>query len=343
MNKRAMKSEEFPPKLATLLRRMRHGRIGRKSYSEGYVNTLTQALGQYLQVAQRAELSPAFSPETIGLFIDEIDGRALKNTTRLQYLASLMTVAKLMDYPACHVQMISDDIASYREKAALEPSRKRQMLAQNPLTLADVALLAKNKVLPAYEVGGCPSRYNLFIMSGLLAFLSFIPLRIGDVARLKVGNDIWRNPEGWMIDVSAKKNDFQSFARLHSSLTPYLDRLIHFGDRDRFSKMYDDRIGSTLFINEKLTAYSPPKLSSLFKKATGHSAHIVRTLVHDAMAEAGKGGTDLALILCGQKTRSIAKVYEVYAEGIRIRRGQEAISQIQARLLRDEKEGDTQS
>lgn len=335
MSRLAVKVEDFPPDFACVLRRLRHGRLGRKKYSESYLVGLTNAIGQYLRVAQSAGLPLTLNSDAIGLFIDDLDQRELKNSTRLSYLASLMILAKLLNYPTRQVQIISEDIAVYREAAALEPSKKRVRLAQNPLTLGDIAKLSVSLGRQAYEAEKSAKRRRLFIMSGLLAFLSLVPLRIGDIVRLKVGTDIKRDHDGWLLNVAAKKTDFESFARLHHSLTPYLDRMIHFGQVDDFSYLYDDRQGTALFINSNTgSAYTSQNLSGVLKTMTGHGSHIVRTLVHDALAEAGKGGTDLALILCGQKTRAIAKVYEVHAEGIRIRLGQEAIFRIQKRLLK---------
>lgn len=324
---------EFPPDFASALNDMRHGRKGRKVYSEATVQVHTSVVGQYLKVARDACNPLILSPENIGLFIDEIDRRKLKNITRWAYVASIREVAKRMQYPAKDLQLIRDDVAAYREHALIEPKNKHYNLIKNPVTLRQVGTKAVKLAADAYNTQDLKRRRRLFIRSGLLAFLSLLPMRIGDVSKLIIGTDISRDQDGWVLNSKANKNDYEWSFRLHRSLTRFLDRLIHFGQVGEFGRFYVRRVGSPLFIGTNGNGISAQYLSQVFKSETGHSAHIVRTLVHDALAESGVNGTETALILCGQVTTSIAKVYEVHAKKIRVNRAQKAIEGIQTRIL----------
>ena len=63
--------------------------------------------------------------------------------------------------------------------------------------------------------------------------------------------------------------------------------------------------------------------------------HIVRTLVHDALAEYGAYGATLARILCGQTSPETAKSYEIHAERLRVEKAQQILSQIQKKTFTD--------
>lgn len=338
MAKLSIPFEEFPPEFAAVVRGMRIGRRGRKVYSETSLQAVVHAVGQYLRVLLNAGLPLKLSPEGIGRFIDEIDARGIKAKTCLTYLMSLKAVAKRMDYPAEQMRLIREDLAVYLAGAIHEVPAKHRNLAEKPLTLTCVARLAIKTANAAYASQDHAKRQRLFVRSGLLAALSLLPMRIGDVSRLIVGEDISRDQDGWYLTTKAQKNDFEWSTRLHRSLTPFLDRLIHFGQVGSFGALYGDRLQTPLFTGTKGQAISPQYLSLLFKQQTGHSAHIVRTLAHDALAEAGVNGTETALILCGQKTTAIAKVYEVHAKRIRMNRAQKTLGEIQNKILDDKDE-----
>jgi hypothetical protein len=94
-------------------------------------------------------------------------------------------------------------------------------------------------------------------------------------------------------------------------------------------------MGTPLFATETNEHLSSRTLALSFKVATGghHTPHIVRTLVHDALAKFGAYGAQLARILCGQTSPETAKSYEINAGRIRVEKGQEILSHIQKNTL----------
>jgi len=74
-------------------------------------------------------------------------------------------------------------------------------------------------------------------------------------------------------------------------------------------------------------------LAYSFKKATGHGPHIVRTLVHDALAKHGSRGSELARVLCGQTSADIGNHYEIHARRSRAEEAQKSLALIQMDVL----------
>jgi len=178
-------------------------------------------------------------------------------------------------------------------------------------------------------------RRTYFQRSGVLALLSLVPLRISDVNAIIMGEHLKRSESGWSLTISSQKTGYRHNGPLHHSLTPYLDDLLLYGEGGPVLPRYAQRMGIPLFATETNEHLSSRTLALSFKVATGghHTPHIVRTLVHDALAKFGAYGAQLARILCGQTSPETAKSYEINAGRIRVEKGQEILSQIQKSTL----------
>ena len=241
-------------------------------------------------------------------------------------------MAKELRYPASERRLILEDCALYREDMLLEVPRKVRQLAANPITLRDVARAAVTWRGVAYDTPPGNRRRTYFQRSGVLALLALVQLRIGDVTRMVIGEHVMRERDGWSLQLTAQKTGYRHHGKLHQHLTPFLDNLLMYGTAEPVAPRYLARRGTPLFATEANEFLSPRTLAYNFKKATGHSPHIVRTLVHDALAEHGTHGSDLARVLCGQASLQIAKRYEVHANRHRAQRAQEFIADMQIGL-----------
>lgn len=325
--------DEFPRKFQLAIKRLKKPRKGRRRYSEKAIGNTVHAFGQYLFVMQREGMPLEISRHGLGAFIDDLDARALRNRTRLSYLTCVQAVAKETEYPASDRRLILEDCEIYREATRAEVPIKVRNLAANPITLADVAKAAVKWRKEAKKANNPNTRLALFNRAGVLALLSLIPIRIKDVHELIVGQHIFRCKEGWSLKIMSSKTGFRHNGPLHHSLTPFLDDLLLYGEGGSAVGRALQRSGTPLFSNEGCEKLSSGTLRYHFKKATGHTPHIVRTLVHDAMAQHGNYGAELARILCGQTSPQIAKHYEVHAEKFRAQKAQEILAHIQAKTL----------
>lgn len=231
-------------------------------------------------------------------------------------------------YPAEKRRVILEDCKIYREALQMDVPTKVRKLAATPISLADVGRAAVKVRKQAYAATTASRRRTLIIRSGVLAFLSLLPIRIGDVTNLLIGETVFRQEGRWWLKLASGKTGYRHNGPLHESLTRYLDDLVMFGRKGQIDLPYAQRMGTPLFATEMGEFLSPRTLAYNFKVATGHSPHIVRTLVHDALAEHGTYGADLARILCGQTSVVIGKHYEVSAARSRVRKAQDILAQI---------------
>ena len=332
-DRKALPRQEFPRQFQRAIKRLEAPRRGRRRYSEASIRSTVQGVGQYLRAMQTANLPLELSTEGIGAFIDNLDARDIRSSTRLSYLAAVQAVAKEMDYPAAERRLILEDCEIYRAEMMREVPLKVRKLAARPISLQDLAGNAAKLREKANQAQSPNRRRTFYQRSAFLALLSLVPLRISDVNSLVVGEGIQRRDTGWSLKVVSQKTGYRHNGPLHHSLTAYFDDLLLFGHDGSWEMAYQQRIGTPLFGTECDEFLSGRTLAAGFKAVTGHSPHIARTLVHDALADRGTYGTDLARVLCGQKSVEISKHYQVYAERYRAEQAQIQLCEIQRKLL----------
>jgi hypothetical protein len=333
--RKSLRLADFPRKFQLAIQRLETPRKGRRRYSETSIKTTVQGFGQYLKAVQTAGLPLELSPEGLGAFIDNLDARDLKSSSRLLYLSAVQAVAKEVKYPAAERRLILEDCEIYREEMMREVPEKVRKLAAYPITLRDIAQAAVNWREEARKTNSPNKRRTYFQRSGVLALLSLVPLRISDVNAIIVGKHLRRLEDGWSLTISSKKTGYRHNGPLHHSLTRYLDDLLLYGEGGPVLPRYAQRMGTPLFATETNERLSSRTLAYNFKVATGghHTPHIVRTLVHDDLAKYGAYGAELARILCGQASPETAKSYEINAGRIRVEKAQEILSHIQKNTL----------
>lgn len=328
--RKAFPLDQFPREFQLAIKRLEMPRRGRRRYSKDTIKATINAFGQYLKVVKDAGLTLELSPEGLSAFIENLDARDIRSSTRLSYMASVQAVAKEVKYPAAQRRLILEDCEIYRQEMMLEVPRKVRKLAAYPITLRDIAKAAVTWREKARNANSYNKRRTLFQRSAILALLSLVPLRIADANAIVVGQHIKRTDSGWSLTISSRKTGYRHNSALHQSLTRYLDDLLLFGEGGSVFSHYARRIDTPLFATETNEHLSSRTLACSFKIATGqHTPHVVRTLVHDAMAQYGAYGSELAMILCGQTSLETVKHYEVHAAGFRAQKAQDILAQIQ--------------
>lgn len=330
--RKALPFNQFPREFKRAIKRLETPKRGRRGYSETTIQSTIQGVGQYLAAVQLAGLGLELSHEGLSAFIDNLDARALRSSTRLTYLTAVQAIAKEVQYPAEKRRLILEDCEIYRSEMKAEVPTKVRKLAANPITLRDIAKAAVKWRGKAQEAINPNKRRTYFQRSAFLALMSMMPLRLSDANALEIGTHLQRQGNKWFLRIESSKSQFRHNGPLHHSLTPYLDDLLLYGENGLCQMRYVQRMGTRLFGNHMHEPLSSRTLAAGFKVATGHSPHIVRTLVHDAMAPYGTYGSEVARILCGQKSVQIAKVYEIHAERFRAQQAQEILAEIQKGL-----------
>ena len=173
-----------------------------------------------------AGLDPELSADGLSAFIENLDERQLRSSTRLGYLTGVQAIAKEMKYPAAQRRLILEDCEIYREAMFREVPTKVRKLAANPITLRDVALAAVKWRKEAQQASTPGKRRTYFQRSGILALLSLTPVRISDANGLIVGKHVIRSERGWVLILPSGKSGYRHNGPLHHSLTPYLDDLL---------------------------------------------------------------------------------------------------------------------
>jgi len=333
--RKSLPFSEFPRTFQLAIKRLETPRRGRRRYSEASIKGTVNGFGQYLKAVQAAGLPLELSPEGLGAFIDALDARNLKSSTRLMYMSTVQAVAKEVKYPASERRLILEDCEIYREEMMREVPEKVRKLAAHPITLRDIAQAAVKWRNEARKTNSPNKRRTYFQRSGVLALLSLVPIRISDVNAIIVGQHLQRQDDGWSLTISSQKTGYRHNGALHHSLTRYLDDLLLYGEGGPVISRYTQRMGTPLFCTETNEHLSSRTLALSFKVATGghHTPHIVRTLVHDALAKYGAYGAQLARILCGQSSPETAKSYEITAGRVRAEKAQKILSQIQKDIL----------
>lgn len=296
------------------------------------IRKITDPIGQLLFVAQRNGLDLVYNFATLAAYIEDIEHRPIKYTTKVTYMKGLRRLSVAMNWPKHLLDRIDAEIAFYRKMSRSEISEKERKLLNHPITLSDIGSAARHWFEIAQSTKNPTKRRSNFQRAAFLAFTSLVPNRVGDIQHFRVDEHVLRTRNFWFLSMESRKTSNENFSPLHADLTPYLDALIHYGEPDNFERMLGARSGTPLFSKADGSTLLRETLWRHFKIGTGgHSPHIVRTLTHDLLA----GDTDpqsgtIARILCGQKSLETSAAYEVFAKRARFARAQDMLSKIQA-------------
>jgi hypothetical protein len=208
---------------------------------------------------------------------------------------------------------LNKEAARYARIGRLKRKRKHKWLLQNPTDVAKVWDLAEDiRGQSCAASPGTAKRYLLALHAAALALPVAVPLRISDLSRFLIGEEIVRDATGWSLKIRTQKTgDNYERSELWSELTEFLDLLITLeapgGD---LWLGYERRQGTPLFSRDRgATGLTADWISDVWCEHVGTGEHIIRTLWHQVAYDSDVDRTWMALALCGQKSRSTSKEY----------------------------------
>lgn len=208
---------------------------------------------------------------------------------------------------------LSKEAARYARIGRLKRKRKHEWLLQNPTDVAKVWDLAE--VIQGQSRAASPGtakRYLLALHAAALALSVAVPLRISDLSRFLIGEEIVRDATGWSLKIRTKKTGYDyDGSELWPELTDYLDLLITLeapgGD---LWLGYERRQGTPLFSRDRgATGLMADWISDVWYEHVGTGEHIIRTLWHQVAYDSDVDRTWMALALCGQRSRRTSREY----------------------------------
>ena len=283
------------------------------------------------------DMAPWIGRASIGLWLDREQRRRRPAGLSLQ----LRLLRRFLDYRGEQPKLrkkLGRLAADYTRRGSRQRKRKHEWLLQHPTdigTIWDLAedLLARSRAAPA----GSRTKARLAREAAVLAISTNMPLRCGDLHRLRIGHELARDAEGWRAELATQKTggDYEMPA-LWPETTPFLDELLILeapgGDLWRG---YDARIGTPIFSRDGgVTALSAEWVSDVFYAHVGTGQHIIRSLWHQLAYDSDQDLTWMALALCGQRgARTEAHYRQRNARTTAVRHGRRLLAATRARSL----------
>lgn len=228
---------------------------------------------------------------------------------------------------------LKKEAARYARIGRLKRKRKHEWLLQNPTDIAKVWDLAEDILGKSRSASpGTAKRYLLALHATALALPVAVPLRISDLSRFRVGEEIVRDATGWSLQIRTQKTgDDYERSELWPELTEYLDLLLTLeapgGD---LWLGYERRQGAPLFSRDGgATALTADWISDVWYEHVGTGEHIVRTLWHQVAYDSDVDRIWMALALCGQRSRRTGgEYYDKNQRARAVRAGRKALMKV---------------
>ncbi len=251
--------------------------------------------------------------ESVKAWLSRQDARGQKETgTSLQ-------IRKLRDFLAYRGEQrklrkqLAKEASRYGRIGRLKRKRKYTWLLENPTDIGKVWSLGEELLAESRRTkAGTSRRYFLALHAAALALAVAAPLRIGDLWRFQIGQEIKRDATGWSLEIVTRKTrGGYERPELWPELTEFFDELLILeapgGD---LWTGYDRRCGTPLFSRDGgATPLSADWISDVWYEHVGTGEHIVRTLWHQIAYDSDVDRTWMALALCGQVGRATADEY----------------------------------
>lgn len=288
--------------------------------ADASIDGMCAALRRLVRAAEGRGLPQILDRDTAAAFAEDLLDGSVKASSGKAYVDLLERFARLAGYPAELVDEIRATIAVFRALSAGEVRRKEIALAERPVELVEVAASAHDVLEQAPGMSNARDRCCCYNLAGAMALLVKLPLRSKDLRLGRVGHEFRRDSEGWQVDLVTSKTGTRIRGRLAAELARYLDAaLLHDTDPAHLWRIYDERQGKPLFANAARgwQALSENWLWANMRRQVGHGPHIVRTLMYDECILDEELDAHVAGALCGHRTTTSGKAYEVRADGYR--------------------------
>jgi hypothetical protein len=292
------------------------------------------------KVCIEAGRSPALDKPAILAWLAREDARGRRGTG-LSLQARL--IARFLAYRGEKKKLVArlEDLASdYARRGRKLRKRKFQWMDQHGTTIGevwDIAEALREKSVQAPP--GTARRYRLALHAAVIALSVNMPLRIGDLHRLRIGHDICRSNTGWSVATRLSKTDSEyDLPALWPETTPFLDALLTLDAvGGALWPEYDHRCGTPLFSETRgATALTADWISDVFYEHVGTGQHIMRTIWHQLAYESDRDLTWMSLALCGQLGARTKREYrERNARGRTVRAGRQSLAGRRKQALLD--------
>lgn len=284
--------------------------------------------------------SPTLDKQAILSWLAREDARGRRGTglaLQLRLIACFLAYRGEKKKLVTKLESLAGDYARRGRKLR---KRKFQWLDQHGTTIGEVwdiaeALREESLQAPA----GTARRYRLALHAAVLALSVNMPLRIGDLHRLRIGHEICRSNTTWSVQTRLGKTDSEyELPALWPETTPFLDALLTLeAAGGALWPEYDRRHGTPLFSETGGdTALSADWISDVFYEHVGTGQHIMRTIWHQLAYESDRDLTWMSLALCGQTGARTKREYrERNARGRTVRAGRQSLKARRKQALLD--------
>lgn len=319
--------------------------IHQSHYSPRSQKDLIYALREILGAARRAGVEETMNHDSLSALRDELYRREDSPKTIAVKIERWKALGRLFGLPEETMTILDNEHRAVRLEANAAPSKMHLAFRENPVSPLDYARFARVVSEEAYaSKGNRQTVHRLFITAAALSLLSFLPERISDIVKLKVGVEVTRDARGWSSEYFSNKTDEdRTVGYLPDQLTPYLDDLILLGadpgpQGQALLQLYRHRVEtrSPLFARTDLRrAYSSGRIFELVKERTGHGPHAARKSMTDYMAEIGGTPEQVMGLLGHRRIATSEKHYAVFAQTIKRTQTLGKIRNVREELARD--------
>lgn len=288
--------------------------------SRSRIKTMGCAIRQLQRSADKRGLVAELTMETATAFAEDLVSKDLKTISAAGYCDFLACFARHAGYPREIGEALMETHWALKAEAKGDLRRKEIKLAQVPIDLVSLAKTARELLEHAPLEDDIRNRRRDYTLAGAIALLSKLPIRAKDLREGEIGKEFRRDSEGWLVDLATSKTGVRIDCRLADCLTPYLDAVLLMDtDPAHLWTIYDQRLGTALFANpaRDWKCYESEWLRRNMTERTGHSAHIVRTLIYDYCALDNDLDAKVAQALVGHAHETSRKFYEINADRYR--------------------------
>ncbi len=345
-------TEELPNDWMATLREMRRRRkdldggmidLGDASPpAQSQIKATEYVLRCIVKVCIDAGRSVDLDTESVRLWLERQEARGQSETGLAMQLRKLAEFLGYRDEKGKLQKAIRGEASRYARIGRLKRKRKHAWLLANPTDIGKVwclaeELLAESRVTKA----GTSRRYLLALHASALALAVAAPLRIGDLSRFRVDEEVRRDATGWSIKIKTQKTGGEyERSELWPELTEFLDELLVLdapgGD---LWLGYDRRSGTPLFSRDGgVTALTADWISDVWYEHVGTGEHIVRTLWHQLAYDSDVDRTWMALSLCGQRGggRTASEYHDKNQRARVVRAGRRSLSTLRQAAMNGE-------
>lgn len=308
------------------------------------IKDMTYVLRSIAKVCVDAGRPMAIEAESVCLWLDRQAARGQRATGLSKYLRSLDGYLSYLEPGSALAADVRKEAARQGRIGRQQGKRKHAWLRAHPTDIGKVwmtaeALLAQSRGAAA----GTARRYRLALHAAALALSVAAPLRIQDLSRFRIDNEIRRNTDGWSIYIRTQKTgaDYERSV-LWLELNVFLDELLVLdapgGD---LWLGYARRQGTPLFSGDGgQKPLSADWISDVWYRHVGTGAHIVRTLWHQIAYDSDVDRTWMALALCGQhgQGRTAQEYYDRNQNARTVRAGQTLLAKARKAALDGEED-----